>query len=489
MKAGISGRMVAGFVLGLVGALGLGFVLGRLGAHTSAAPEVARPTRAHPRAPRTGERPVLRTELERLRKPVEEARETRAPVESHGVPPAAANAAAAPRPVDILAELAQVWNVAEPDDTRTLVRLLVRLHLDNGDPRAAFSVLERHGATSIGLYDRVARDLLAWGDRATAGEAFSRALAMCPGDTQIASGLIAIDAFKAIDVLESALASGAYVVHDPRTSPTVMIGLLPHSGHQMYQERPHAKTSLVKALRAAGRTGEARALLESLLDRRGNSNSQQLGILRQMDPDAAEVRLREWIADPEDGLRWVDNLADLLEEKGRGDEAADLLEAYLRAELTDDDRERLCYSLISSAPRRAFEYLEATLPADAVGGEAEDYWGSVADELLYRGDVERAADGWCRAIQATRGDPQQWVDALLEHAPQRALIPLLEKRVAGAPNAAFWSSLADAYWRDGRREEALTAWSNAGALDPSDDEWSTKLDRAAAGVDPLDGGL
>jgi cytochrome c-type biogenesis protein CcmH/NrfG len=92
-------------------------------------------------------------------------------------------------------------------------------------------------------------------------------------------------------------------------------------------------------------------------------------------------------------------------------------------------------------------------------------------------------------IQATRGDPQQWVDALLEHAPQRALIPLLEKRVAGAPNAAFWSSLADAYWRDGRREEALTAWSNAGALDPSDDEWSTKLDRAAAGVDPLDGGL
>jgi tetratricopeptide (TPR) repeat protein len=380
MEGGISGRMVAGFVLGLVGALGLGFVLGRLGAHTSAAPEVARPTRAHPRAPRTGERPVLRTELERLRKPVEEARETRAPVESHGVPPAAANAAAAPRPVDILAELAQVWNVAEPDDTRTLVRLLVRLHLDNGDPRAAFSVLERHGATSIGLYDRVARDLLAWGDRATAGEAFSRALAMCPGDTQIASGLIAIDAFKAIDVLESALASGAYVVHDPRTSPTVMIGLLPHSGHQMYQERPHAKTSLVKALRAAGRTGEARALLESLLDRRGNSNSQQLGILRQMDPDAAEVRLREWIADPEDGLRWVDNLADLLEEKGRGDEAADLLEAYLRAELTDDDRERLCYSLISSAPRRAFEYLEATLPADAVGGEAEDYWGSVADE-------------------------------------------------------------------------------------------------------------
>ncbi|MAB80114.1 MAG: hypothetical protein CMJ89_12250 [Planctomycetes bacterium] len=486
--------MVAGFVLGLVGALGLGFVLGRLGAHTSAAPELARPTRAHPRAPRTGERPVLRTELERLRKPVEEARETRAPVESHGVPPAAANAAAAPRPVDILDELAQVWNVAEPDDTRTLVRLLVRLHLDNGDPRAAFSVLERHGSTecvsaSIDLYDRVARDLLASGDRATAGEAFSRALAMCPGDARIASGLIAIDAFKAIDVLESALASEANVVHDPRTSPTLLSGLSPHphGDHRMYHDRPHAKTSLVKALRAAGRTGEARALLESLLDRRGNS--QQLGILRQMDPDAAEVRLREWIADPEDGLHWVDNLADLLEEKGRGDEAADLLEAYLRAELTDDDRERLCYSLISSAPRRAFEYLEATLPADAVGGEAEDYWGSVADELLYRGDVERAADGWCRVIQATRGDPQQWVDALLEHAPQRALIPLLEKRVAGAPNAAFLSSLADAYWRDGRREEALTAWSNAGALDPSDDEWSTKLDRAAAGVDPLDGGL
>jgi tetratricopeptide (TPR) repeat protein len=358
-------------------------------------------------------------------------------------------------PNDLFLELGRVLPPDAEQERQGLVRLLAQLYLKRDDPSGALAALERYGCTSGQSHWHVAEALRKSGDGALAARAYLTVLEGNPGNRSATGWLAQLDPEAAIVSIEAALAGAAAI------------------------DRDEARTSLAELYAATGNSAEARRLVEQTL-LAAPDHERSIDLLLALDPFAGEARYRVLAADREQGRRWNRRLALLFVDQGRADEAADLLETRLRA--VPDDK-LLRGTFISIAPLRGYDYLLATLPIGADDDNAHDLWGHAGDELFELGERERALEAWRRAVLAVE-DPDTWSDHLDEHFPEHT-VPVLEERARLRPEPESFGSLADAYWRAGRGDDALAAWRHAAALDPDEDEWAWKLAAAGRSADPL----
>jgi tetratricopeptide (TPR) repeat protein len=346
-------------------------------------------------------------------------------------PVASASEAEAPRteiqaaPFDLVEELRHARErglVREGDVTSWLAFAYLR----GGDPHGALALLERCDSKDANAWWNVAQMLANSGDRVAQERALSRALALMPENQAFVASLAQIDPSRAVGFFRAQLAQ-----QEPPGDPEL-------------------RKQLAQSLANMGHGAEAQVLLAGIL----NENPEDVEALRLLglvDPVGATARIEELMAKADDPSGWRTLLANLYIE--RGDFAA---------------AERL----IASAERAG-----QTI--------APEEWGQVADTLMETGKTSSAVEAWSRAIALEHGDPDQWVNALTQYAPDK-LVSLLEMRVRSdeVDNDEYWGSLADAYWRAGRKLDAQGAWERARSLDPKDDEWPMRLAAIAAGEDP-----
>lgn len=359
---------------------------------------------------------------------------------------------------DILAELLRARSSGLLLDSVGLVEILLRAHLDAGDPNGALVVLERYDIQQAFWFHRVgesfeqARDL----PQATFCRRTALTLAVEPYG---ARELLRLDPEAVVEILSRPAPGG------PDEGGVELVGLA-------------LQQVLAEALIRVNRPGEALLVIEQILA--GSPDDETaLGLLGQLDPPAAEARLRQLARDDRD---WSVGLAEFLVAEGRVQEAGDLLVGLIARGGEEND---FRWELSVVDPARGYRVLLDTLSADELDSDASDLWGYTGEELFESGAVEHAVEAWCAAVATTPGDPDEWTEYLAVHAPQR-LIAVLERRVSRAPNDEFWGALGDAYWVDGREGAALDAWNRAAWMDPQDTEWREKLAALRAGLDPLD---
>ncbi|MBI5434471.1 MAG: hypothetical protein HZA52_16675 [Planctomycetes bacterium] len=198
-----------------------------------------------------------------------------------------------------------------------------------------------------------------------------------------------------------------------------------------------------------GRTDEALAIACSRLANHPNDEA-AIDVLCRLDLTAGEAHLRRLIAARDPQNDWTRKLIGLLGENGRPAEAAQWLE---------------------------------TLQSSGQPVHASD-WGELGDAFIASGDTAGAVDAWLVALGSESGDPDEWTNPLSQYAPDK-LLAALEARVSTGEHDEFWGALADARWKSGKTSAAIDAWKQAAALDPSDNEWLTKLALAEAGKDPF----
>lgn len=356
----------------------------------------------------------------------------------------------------ILQELLALVSSGWKCPTDSLVRRLVQGHLEQGDPQAAFLAVQRFAPDSDALFNIVGLGFLKSGDESAARLAYRTAVELNPIDQHYVGALQLLDPELAAELMRNALAS------------------------DQAQGCAGLEANLAGALRAMGDVDGALAAIRRGLEL--SASPRLMKLLAELDPLDAELRLREKV---EDGGRSRDyqELASLIAEQGRREEAALLLQRGLESQMPSKN---LLQALVELDASRAYDHLVATAPDDRLDQSAANRWSKLAYALLNQEDRERAADAWCRAILAAEYDPGGYVDSLREHAPKR-LIPVLERRVQLREHDEFLGSLGDAYWRADRYEEAANAWARALALDPGDDEWRAKVAAVRDGRDPLAG--
>lgn len=210
--------------------------------------------------------------------------------------------------------------------------------------------------------------------------------------------------------------------------------------------------AFARLLTACGKPLEGRELLQRRLAARPD-DTQALAQLWSTDADAAEQHLRGLGLTPATDREFRQRLFEVRLERGdfAGAEA-----------LLDQSRTRAA--------------------SDAAA------FAALAAHRMEAGAQDEASRLWARAIDCEPEAPAAWI-ARLEQIDADGLRKCLEARVArdGVVSGSdeIWGALGDARWRAGEGGAARTAWSTAAALDPDDREWSSKLDAARDGLDPL----
>ena len=112
--------------------------------------------------------------------------------------------------------------------------------------------------------------------------------------------------------------------------------------------------------------------------------------------------------------------------------------------------------------------------------------GSLAME---RGDVPLACEHFLASWE--HADQGGWLphlpDEVLNHDQARVRTALDRATGRAGRNDEVWGDIADHFWRLGDKDRAFHAWTMAREIDPSDGEWSGKLQNFSSGIDPLTG--
>jgi len=329
-------------------------------------------------------------------------------------------------------------------------QFLIQQYAEGGDPHRALALLERFPSEEADLYSIVAESLGQAGDSVAATSTFLRALELAPFDEAVLERLAELDPGSALSLLDRQAAE---------------LGLVGASMLDLQRAR---------LLSALGRTDEARSLILGALDG-GAAEDWALGLLFEVDPQAAEGELLERIPSDPSG-RLAIQLAEQLAGSERGAEAIALLEGVLAR--TPDSAEALG-TLFELDPERGLAYVDAP----AAEGLGPDRLDQAAQLLLERGRDADAVELWLRAV---RLDMSDWnaLESLQQHAPERLWAHCREVS-ADTRDDELLGDVADLYWRDGRRDEAVELWRRASRLDPGDSEWTGKLRAVALGSDPL----
>lgn len=476
---GLAVSLAAGLVVGSVAGFGAGAVFG--GSSTDSA-VAAPPEPAGSAAAATGsaaESEFLRQELERLRAELAaagfgQAREAARPSAAERQAGEARSAAdlqeaalaiVLPNPPpgfdELLAELQQLSDSGKlverfRREPGALPGFLMDTWLRTGRPGEALRLLTRLSpeAGDSGTASQIGRALELGGDPGGAAQAYRIALGNEPGDWDLLQCLMRVAPEEALAEVE-AYASEFGLDDDQGTAMQRAVALL-----------------------ATGRADEALGIFDALIA--ANPADEFLwGELVQRAPAAAEQRLRARLAgaagDELASTRLM--LANLLMSSGRQDEAAELLGTALAER--PDDLEALGL-LLDADLTRGREVLRARLETQP----SADLWAAYGESLLRDEALrEQATQAFWRAHEL---EPEAgWDYQLLQLAPAE-VGPLLEQRAAANDDDELLGDVADAYWRIGRRDEAIALWERAHRIDRGDGEWTGKLHQARRGMDPFD---
>ena len=121
--------------------------------------------------------------------------------------------------------------------------------------------------------------------------------------------------------------------------------------------------------------------------------------------------------------------------------------------------------------------------AQPEGFVAPEKWGHMGIALLEAGRESDAIRAWEHAL--TLAEDMEVAPRLLQHAPG-VLWARLRELTSVTEDDELLGDVADLYWQHGNRAEAIQLWRRANRIDLADDEWSQKLWKATAGLDPLE---
>lgn len=357
-------------------------------------------------------------------------------------------------------------------DQQNLRALLVRLHVQLGDAPGALALIESfEGLDSeqrIGLYDQL--------------------LNLASAD------------YPEIAALAAERAMRVYIEGLDGTTPPTFSYPYDHYLTQLRTLDPHRSLELlaelralgmedgitltlfeIEALAAAGRTGQALALAQALIDD-PETLMQGLDALAKVDPVQGEAELRKQLEGPH--ANWArTKLISMLTGQGRPLEAIEMFEGALANGTADAF---MWSQLLNGVPRK---FVDAMLDDWLAAGDADfGALQSIANYYQSQGDTWATLDAyeqlWAKALESGAWLQQLPWEVIKAH-PTEALALLDMAAGQVGDNDEMWGDLADTYWQAGATNEAIAAWETAMNLDPNDSEWTNKLDAAANGQSPI----
>jgi tetratricopeptide (TPR) repeat protein len=110
----------------------------------------------------------------------------------------------------------------------------------------------------------------------------------------------------------------------------------------------------------------------------------------------------------------------------------------------------------------------------------DELWGDVADELVMAGEIDKALRYYVHALRIDPTD-EEWISKVMELGGEEVLLGLYRDQVHAQPNNdELMGDYADLLGFLGRREEACMAYQRAQQLDPEDSEWSDRVAECAS---------
>ena len=237
-------------------------------------------------------------------------------------------------------------------------------------------------------------------------------------------------------------------------------------------------------LLGARQTAAALALFDELLAA-GEADG-LWGALIERAPAAARERLQKLLAattDADDAAAIRRRLVDALLRAGDRKAARAEIDALLAADPTDSGALARLARIDPAASEAALRQLATASPSTS-------NLQRLADALQAAGKHDEAATTRWSAFVAAPADtdvqeallatqPQQFAERILAHARSLPTPPENFDELLG--------NVADAFWGQGLHGRAIALWKEAQVLEPSDSEWPMRLQRIAAGRDPMAG--
>jgi tetratricopeptide (TPR) repeat protein len=349
-----------------------------------------------------------------------------------------------------------------------LAGFLLEQYLRIQQPEQAFALLSRAPVLGNEAWGRVGQALSESGQKVRAADAFAQALRSSPGFE--GTGFLSFD-WPLVGYLQSL----------GELEPAMALALIEPRLAAAEGAAPEMRLEIAGLLERAGRSEEARAAALALLE--GDSLHQSMRLLARLDPERAEQELRQRLGQGQDSDLEV-QLFELLAKSARQEEALALLETRLGGEGDPD-------ALILAAARE--------LSPEQLEGRLDGWLSRASNPLnvrqqlgelaLQNGDIEGAAEHYLTSWD--HGSSNGWLpflpDDVMRLDPTRVRSALDRASVGAGRNDEVWGDIADHYWRLGDKERAYQAWNTAKELDPSDSEWTNKIQNYTNGVDPLNG--
>jgi cytochrome c-type biogenesis protein CcmH/NrfG len=105
----------------------------------------------------------------------------------------------------------------------------------------------------------------------------------------------------------------------------------------------------------------------------------------------------------------------------------------------------------------------------------DEIWGDVADELVMAGDIDKALRYYVHALRIDPTD-EEWISKVMELGGEEVLLGLYKDQMHAQPNNdELMGDYADLLMFLGRRDEACMAYQRAQQLDPEDSEWGDRV--------------
>lgn len=375
----------------------------------------------------------------------------------------------------LLAELAALLesgaieaHFAEQQHEPELAVFLLEQYLRIGQLEPAFLLLARAPQLGSESWGQVGEALQASGNPVRAADAFAEALRRCPG-------------MEGTGFLDHDWPLVGYLQNLGQLEPAMALALIEPRLRAAQGVAPAMRLEVAQLLERSGRLEEARASALELLE--GDSLHEGMRLLARLDPTRAEQELRARLGqgvDPDLDVQ----LFELLNGSQRSEEALALLEGRLTSEAGAD---AMILAAVRSLPP---EQVEARLAAWIANAreplQVRQQLGSLAME---RGDVPQACEHYLASWE--HADQGGWLpnlpDEVLNHDQARVRSALDRATGRAGRNDEVWGDIADHFWRLGDKDRAYHAWTMAREIDPSDGEWSGKLQNFSSGIDPLTG--
>lgn len=319
--------------------------------------------------------------------------------------------------------------------------LIYEVYLGTGNPEMALELFQERPMD--GDYGMRIAELLHEKGNPAAADALAETLRLESYRMDATELLSKIDSGRAVSVLREALAT--------QTAP----------GDQSTRMR------LAEALANAGSSGEALAYVNEMFDRE-EADETTWDLYRKLDPDGMELRIESMLSSDGD-LTWHrEQLASLLFEQGRKDEAKAHIDQLLADGTGTPEARKM---LLSMNPERGTKYLEDA----AANSNDPSLYNELASHRMTTGNKEGAVEAWMEAFRSYPGD-NEWCRRLEEHAFDD-FIDEYRQITVSRENDELWGDLGDAYDRKGLKQDALSCYDKAHELDPGDSEWTGKQAR------------